>query len=72
MATMAQPSSMLLASLMAVALSGSGPAWNVRRPIRSSRGAHARTASSGPPETMPSCPDAARSGRPSTGAATST
>ncbi len=71
MATMAQPSTALFASLMAVADSGLGPATNVRRPMASMRGMQRPTASSGPPTTMPSCPAAAKSGRPSTGAATS-
>ena len=56
---------------IAVAHSGFGPAGKIRRPIRFNSGAHRSTASSGPPGTTPSCPAAARSGRPRTGAATS-
>ena len=39
-ATMTAPKTMLLASLMAVAVSGFVPDWNVRRPINASKGSH--------------------------------
>ena len=71
MTSIAQPSTKLLASLMAVADSGRGPASNVRFPITSNNGRHRSSASGGPAATIPSCPAAAMSGRPSTGAATS-
>ena len=64
-ATMTAPKTMLLASLMAVAVSGFVPDWNVRRPINASKGSHRFTDSCGPAATIPSCPEAARSGRPS-------
>ncbi len=70
MASMAQPSTRLLASLIAVAPSGRSPAWKVCRPIAAKSGSHVRVASGGPAATMPSSPAAATSGRPSTGAAT--
>ena len=48
---------MLLASLMAVAVSGFVPDWNVRRPINASKGSHRFTDSCGTAATIPSSPE---------------
>ena len=58
-ASMAQPNTKLLVSLIALAASGLNPASNVPLPMASNRGLHFATASAGPAGTIPSWPVAA-------------